>query len=71
MLFKKDPPQKSKWDKLHSKDYHPLIPQIIQRITEAKEKNSWLFDEWSKILQMQIDVKDKTVVEIGCGGYMF
>ncbi len=68
MFFKKDPLQKPKWEKLHNKNYHPSPEQIIERVTNAKKKNIWLFDDWSKILQMKLDVKNKIVLEIGCGG---
>lgn len=63
-----DPLQKSTWRKLHGADYCPPVPQIIERITEARRKNSWLFDEWSRILQTDLDVKGKVVMEIGFGG---
>jgi len=36
---KKDPLQKSKWEKLHNEDYHPTVAKIVDRINEHKQKN--------------------------------
>jgi len=65
---KKDPLQKSKWDKLHNEDYHPTVAKIVDRINEHRQKNIWLFDEWSDLLGIKLDVNEKTILEIGCGG---
>ena len=68
----KDELQKTSWDKLHKKDYHPSVQDSIKRITDHKTNNSWLFDRWSKTLKIDnIDVKNKTVLEIGFGGGWF
>ncbi len=68
MLFKKDNFQKSKWRKIQKKNYHPSIDKIIERINGHKSKNEWLIKEWENFLKIKIPVKDKTVLEIGCGG---
>lgn len=68
MIFSKDSLQKSKWRKLHENKYHPSIEKIIERINEHKSQNIWLFKEWEQILNMQLPVQDKIVLEIGCGG---
>ena len=69
IFFKpKDISQKKKWDLLHKKDYHPSVKEGVTRIIEHKNQNSWIFDEWSKILGIDIDVENKTILEIGFGG---
>ena len=70
MIFfnSKDEFQKKKWDLLHKKDYHPSVKESVKRITDHKNQNIWLFDEWSKILEIDINVENKTILEIGFGG---
>jgi cyclopropane fatty-acyl-phospholipid synthase-like methyltransferase len=68
LLFRDQLLQKSKWEKLHENSYHPSVEGAIARIIDAKKKDIWLFDEWSNMLQMELNVQDKTVLEIGCGG---
>jgi len=70
MIFfnSKDELQKNKWDLLHKKDYHPSIEESINRIIKHKNQNIWIFDEWSKILGIDITVQNKTILEIGFGG---
>lgn len=57
------------WDKLHNRDYHPGIKGIIERIKNQKiEPVNSLFCNLSEVLKMDIDVKGKSVLEIGHGG---
>jgi len=53
---KKDPLQKSKWEKLHNEDYHLTVAKIVDRINEHRQKNIWLFDEWSDLLGINLDL---------------
>ena len=57
------------WDRLQNRDYHPGITGIIERIKNSKlEPVNSLFCNLSDVLKMDIDVKGKSVLEIGHGG---
>jgi cyclopropane fatty-acyl-phospholipid synthase-like methyltransferase len=68
MFFNKDKFQKSKWAKLHDKDYHPKVDGIVERVEEFKKQDKWIVDEWEKFFGIKIPVKDKVIMEIGFGG---
>ena len=58
------------WSKLHSTNYHPDVEGIKLRIETAKAdpgKYS-LLQFWGKHLGIDIDVSNKTVLEVGHGG---
>jgi 2-polyprenyl-3-methyl-5-hydroxy-6-metoxy-1,4-benzoquinol methylase len=57
------------WDKLHNRDYHPKVDGIIQRINlQRQSASSSLFVRWGEQLNHHIDLRDKSVLEIGHGG---
>lgn len=64
--------QKDKWIQLQKNGYFPGVEENIIRIEndikDIDDKRHNLFLEWSGILDMPIDCRDKTVLEIGHGG---
>jgi hypothetical protein len=66
LFSKADPLQKAKWDKLHAQGYHPPVKEAISKVKTAA--GGWLFGEWGQLLGIDINVKNKTVLEIGFGG---
>jgi ubiquinone/menaquinone biosynthesis C-methylase UbiE len=54
------------WDKLHEKGYHPSVEEALNLVKTLA--NGWRMGEWENLLGMEIPVKGKTVLEIGCGG---
>lgn len=57
------------WDKLHNRDYHPQVEGIMERINLQKEgSSSSLFVRWGERLNHHIDLRNKSVLEIGHGG---
>lgn len=68
-LFKKiDPLQTEKWEKLHREGYHPSVEESLKQVDYLPEGKGWIFEDWGRRLQMNLDVKGKTVLEIGFGG---
>jgi SAM-dependent methyltransferase len=68
-LFKKpDPLQRDKWETLHKQGYHPSVEEAKKLVDFYPEGQGWLFEDWGRRLQLDIDVKDKCVLEIGFGG---
>ena len=68
-IFKKnDFLQRDKWETLHRNGYHPSIEEAMKLVNYYPEGKGWIFEDWSKRLQMDIDVTDKVVLEIGFGG---
>jgi cyclopropane fatty-acyl-phospholipid synthase-like methyltransferase len=61
---------KKQWDAMHERNYHPPIDDIIKRISNDINGTNGnpLFVEWSEGLKENIDVKNKSVLEIGHGG---
>jgi SAM-dependent methyltransferase len=57
------------WNRLHKRDYHPKVEGIIARINLQKlDPSKSLFARWSNQLNHVIDLKNKSVLEIGHGG---
>jgi len=57
------------WEKLHSRDYHPNVEGIIERIISQRALSSpSLFARLGEQLDFYFDLKDKSVLEIGHGG---
>lgn len=68
-LFRKsDPLQKDKWEALHRNGYHPSVNEAMKLIDVYPEGKGWIFEDWGKRLQMELDVTGKTILEIGFGG---
>lgn len=68
LLGPRDEFQKKKWESLHKKNYHPSIEDSVKRIIDNKNQNIYLFDEMGKMLGININVENKTILEIGFGG---
>jgi len=66
-----DPFQKKKWAQLHQNNYHPPVDEIVKRITDMKTKKQSIVNDWQKVLGEYVDVKDKSILEIGFGGGWF
>lgn len=64
---KPDSFQKSKWRILHGEGYHPSVEQIVKNIKERESKNQLLAKDWERLFNMNINLKDKIVLEIGFG----
>ena len=57
------------WEKLHTRDYHPAITGIIERIRNQKvEPENSLFVHFEDVLKKPIVLKGKSILEIGHGG---
>jgi SAM-dependent methyltransferase len=68
-LFKKvDPLQRDKWETLHKHGYHPSVEEARKLVDVYPEGRGWIFEDWGRRLQIDIDVRGKTVTEIGFGG---
>lgn len=63
-------PKSLVWSKLHASSYHPDIEGIKQRIETAKANSSKysLLQFWGENLGIEINVLNKSVLEIGHGG---
>lgn len=57
------------WEKLHARNYHPAITGIIERIKkQQKEPENSLFVHFENLLSIPLDLKGKSILEIGHGG---
>lgn len=65
---KVDPLQRDKWETLHKEGYHPSVEEASRLVNVYPEGQGWIFEDWSRRLQMDIDVRGKSVIEIGFGG---
>ena len=63
-----DPLQLDKWETLHREGYHPSVAEARRLVNVYPEGKGWIFEDWGRRLQMDINVQGKIVLEIGFGG---
>ena len=60
--------QKQKWEIIQAENRSGTQEQINQRVRETLNRNISIFDDFENFFKRKFPLKDRVIVEIGCGG---